>query len=421
MAGPPAAKWWTTLGDPELDRLVEAALAHSPDVEAAQARLRQSRALLKGEQRARLPSIAANAAVIDVNGLPIGGGGSTQLYNAGFDATWEVDLFGGKQRAVQSAAAQADAVQADLEDLRVSLAAETAQAYVDLRDQQQRRAITQASAELEARMVDLATQRQGQGVDSDLDVERLRSQLESTRAAVIPISGQIEESLDRLAVLTGREPGALDAELGAPGQVPDLPAVVAVGDPARLLRSRPDIRAAERRLAGQTAVVGQRTAELFPKLNLIGVIGWGGTDLGRIFDNTTEAAAPILQWNILDMGRTRARIGQAEAGRDEAEARYRGVVLAALKDAETALSRLGSARRNVVALARVEASAGRAATLTRQRQAAGVANIIDVLDTERTRLAAEQNEQAARAQLTQAYVSLQKSLGLGWEARDAAG
>ncbi|HEX4095139.1 MAG TPA: efflux transporter outer membrane subunit [Caulobacteraceae bacterium] len=420
----PPARWWTALNDPELDKLVDDALAGSPDVRAAEARLRQSRALFTEQQRNMLPSATANAgflyANVPGNILPGSGGGTElKLYNAGFDATWEIDLFGGKQRAAESAADQAQAVQADLDDVRVSLAAEVARVYVELRDQQQRRAIAEQSVALESRMVDLAGQRNGQGVESSLDLERLRAQLETTRETLIPLQSDIEGSLDRLAVLTGREPGALDAELTPAGAVPDLPAQVAVGDPADLLRRRPDIRAAERKLAAQNAVIGQRTADLFPKVNLIGLLGWGSTDISRLFDGTTGLAAPVLQWNALDFGRTRARIDQAKAGRDEAEAQYESAVLNALGDVETGLARLGHARQDVIAQARVEASADRAAELMRQRQSAGVASTSDVIDTERTRLSAQQNLLIAKAALIEDFVALQKSLGLGWSAPEA--
>ena len=415
---PPAARWWTALNDAELDKLEADALAGSPDIRAAEARLRQSRALLTQQQRNMLPSASVSTGILaaHIPGGIVGGSGSQNLtlYNAGFDATWEVDLFGGKQRASESAADQADAVQANLDDARVSLAAEVARTYVDLRDQQQRRAIAEQSVQLESRTVDLATQRNGRGVESSLDLERLRAQLESTRETLIPLQSGIEGALDRLAVLTGREPGTLDAELSAAGAVPDLPAQVSVGDPADLLRRRPDIRAAERNLAAQNAVIGQRTADLFPKLNLIGLLGWGSTDIGRLFDGTTGLAAPVLQWNALDFGRTRARIDQAKAGRDEAAAQYESTVLTALGDVETGLARLGHARQDVLSQARVKASADRAAELMRQRQSAGVASVVDVIDTERTRLNAEQNLLVAKAALIEDYVALQKSLGLGW-------
>ncbi len=415
---PPPARWWTALNDAELDRLIDAALAGSPDIHAAEARLRQSRALFTERRRNLLPSAAGNAGFLYANTpgglIPGSGGTELKLYNTGFDATWEIDLFGGKQRAVEAASDKAQAVQADLDDVRVSLAAEVARVYIDLRDQQQRRAIAQQSVALEFQMVDLAAQRNGRGVESSLDLERLRAQLETTRETLIPLQGDIEGSLDRLAILTGREPGALDAELASVGAVPELPAQVPVGDPADLLRRRPDIRAAERKLASQNAVIGQRTADLFPKVNLIGLVGWGSTDIGRLFDGTTGLAAPALQWNAMDFGRTRARIDQAKAGRDEAAAQYESTVLNALGEVETGLAQLGHARQDVIARARVKASADKAAELMRQRQAAGVASVADVIDIERTRLDAEQNLLVAKAALVEDYVSLQKSLGLGW-------
>ena len=421
---PPPAHWWTALQDPELDRLVDAALAASPDVRAAEARLRQSRALVTEQQRNVLPNGSASTGLlyarIPGGVLPGAPASELKLFNAGFDATWEIDLFGGKQRAAESAADQAQAVQANLDDARVSLAAEVARIYVGLRDQQQRRSIAEQSVALESRMVELSSQRNGQGVESSLDLERLRAQLETTRETLIPLQSDIEGSLDRLAVLTGREPGALDAELSIAGAMPELPADVPVGDPADLLRRRPDIRAAERKLAAQNAVVGERTADLFPKVNLIGLLGWGSTDIGRLFDGTTGLAAPLLQWNALDFGRTRARIDQAKAGRDEATAQYEGTVLNALGEVETALARLGHARQDVIAQARIKASADKAATLMRQRQTAGVASVVDVIDTERTRLNAEQNLLVAKATLIDDYVALQKSLGLGWSPVEAS-
>ena len=421
---PAPARWWRALQDPELDRLVDAALAASPDVRAAEARLRQSRALLTEQKRNLPPNGSASTGLLYAHipggALPGAPASDLKLFNAGFDATWEIDLFGGKQRAAESAADQAQAVQANLDDVRVSLAAEVARVYVGLRDQQQRRSIAEQSVALESRMVELSGQRNGQGVESSLDLERLRAQLETTRETLIPLQSDIEGSLDRLSVLTGREPGALDAELSTAAAVPELPAEVPVGDPSDLLRRRPDIRAAERKLAAQNAVVGQRTADLFPKVNLIGLLGWGSTDLGRLFDGSTALAAPLLQWNALDFGRTRARIDQAKAGRDEATAQYEGTVLNALGEVETALARLGHARQDVVAQARIEASAGKAATMMRQRQAAGVASVVDVIDTERTRLNAEQNLLAAKATLIDDYVALQKSLGLGWSPAEAA-
>jgi NodT family efflux transporter outer membrane factor (OMF) lipoprotein len=417
---PAVAAWWAALGDPELSALIEAALTHSPDIRAAQARLRQSRAGLREQQRDALPKGSASALYLHAH-LPnsTAGIGPINLYDLGFDASWEVDLFGGTRRAIEAASAEAGAVEADLADAHVQLAAEVAQAYVNLRDQQQRVALVRESADLEQQTLTLTQQRRARGVASDLDIERIRSQVESTRSTIIPLDAQITESLDQLALLTGRESGALDAELGAEGPLPTLPGTVAIGDPAALLRQRPDIRAAEWRLVSQNAQIGEREADWFPKLTLLGDLGFSSSDPGHLVrkDNFTWIGLPRLQWSALDFGRTKARVDQAKAGRDETEAKYESTVLGALRDANVALSRYGHQRDYVVSLRDVEASAGRAATLTQQRYRAGTSTALDWLDAERTRFSAEQNRIAGDAELIKDYIALQKSLGMGWQAQ----
>ncbi len=417
-AQPSAARWWTEIGDPELTALIEAALADSPDVAAAEARLRESRAALRQQKSNALPKGSASASYINAQ-LPKStlDVGDLNLYNLAFDATWEVDLFGGTRRAVQAASAESIAVQADLADTRVQLAAEVAQAYVDLRDREARRELALRTAELESRILDLTEQRRARGVASDLDVERIRTQVENTRAGIIPLDQQITESMDELAVLTGREPGSLDDALRVARPLPTPPATVAVGDPAAMLRRRPDIRAAEFRLAAQTAAIGEREADWFPKLSLFGDLGFSSTSRGSLIrgDNFLALGIPYLQWNALDFGRTRAGVNQAKAGRDEAEAKYRSAVLDALRDADAALSRYGHQRTYVGSLLAIENSATKASALTEMRYRAGTSSALDWLDAERTRFSAEQDRVAGEADLIKDYVALQKSLGLGWQ------
>jgi NodT family efflux transporter outer membrane factor (OMF) lipoprotein len=441
----PAARWWTALGDPDLDALITAALADSPTVQVAEARLR---AALRATRRGHLPSASANAVYLRSNGGSLTGavaggedvdgsddgagngsgnangngddsGGTFQLYNVGFDSVWELDLFGGKRRESESARAQAESLQASLADVQVSLSAEVAQAYIRVRDLQQRLRLARQSSEMQERILALTQQRRSAGTASDLDVERQRTQLESTRSTTVPLAGGVTEALDQLALLTGREPGALDAQLGTPKPLPVLPAVVPVADPGAMLRRRPDIRAAERTLAARNATIGQRTADLFPKVTLAGVLGSGGTDFSDLLSggSFTYILAPFLQWNFFNFGATEARIDQARANRDEAAAEYRRTVLTALNDAETALSRFGHQRQTLVSLARTKAAAERSAALVQQRRAAQAASEIDALDAERTRLSAEQNLAAAQADLLTDFVALQKSLGLGWQER----
>ena len=429
---PGVAAWWVALNDPQLTALIEAGIGNSPDLRAAQARVREARAGLTQQQRNALPKVGASAAYLrmrepDLSSLSGGSSGSSgrgpvALYLAGFDASWELDLFGGTRRAVEAASAEADASEADLADTHVQLAAEIGSAYVGLRDQQQRMAIVRKSAELEERVLTLTEQRRERGVSSQVDVERVRTQVENTRNALIPLDAQIAESLDELALLTGREPGALDDMLKQPAPLPALPQTVAVGDPAQLLRRRPDVRAAERRLASQSAQIGEREADWFPKVTLFGSLSYSAADPGHLVrkDNLTWLGVPYLQWNAFDFGRTKAKVDQARASFDEAQAKYESTVLGALRDADVALSRYGHERENVVSLRTVEGSATRAATLTEQRYRAGTATALDWIDAERTRYTAEQNRVQSDAQLIKDYVALQKSLGLGWEGNASA-
>jgi len=422
------SQWWLSLNDPQLNVLIDAALAHNPDVHAAQARLREARAQLQHQKANGMPNASFDAAALRMREPNLSslsssqgsssssGGGPLQLYTAGFDATWEIDLFGGTRRAVEAATAEADAVDADLADTQVSLAAEVAQAYVDLRDEQQRLTLAQRSAEIEQQMLTLTQQRRAHGTAADVDVERLTTQVENTRSTLTPLDEQVAESLDQLAVLTGKAPGALDQALSAQRQLPALPASVAIGDPASMLQQRPDIRAAERRLASSNAQIGEHKADFFPKVTLFGDIGYTAADPGHLVrkNNFSWIGAPYLQWNILDFGRTLSSVHSAEASRDEADAKYTHTVLAALQDANTSLSRYGHQREHLATLQQVQASADRSATLMRQRYTAGTSSLIDLLDTQRTQFSAQQNVVSGQAELLKDFVSLQKSLGLGW-------
>ncbi len=423
----PVARWWEALGDPVLNDLVTRALADNPSIAMAQARLRQARAALRIEKANELPSANAQAIYahahlpgINLNGNGNGnsGNGSTDLnlYNLGFDASWEIDLFGGQRRAIQAARATAGAAEANLADAQVSLSAEVVQAYVNLRDRQRRIDLNNRSVQMQERMLTLTQQRYDRGTASRLDVTRLQNQLDSTRADIPPLNAQLEAYMDELATLTGDEPGALDERLKPVQPIPLPPAQVAVGDPAVLLQRRPDIRAAERTLAADTAKIGQAEAARFPKLSFMGIIGIGGSaasDLTKL-DDFTALIAPQLSWNFLDFGRNKARVVQAEGVRDEAEGQYRATVLAALRDAEDSLSRFRYRRITVATLARAKAEADEALALSEQRYEAGTSTLIDLLDARRQQITAEQNLSQAEAGLTGDFVAVQKALGLGW-------
>jgi NodT family efflux transporter outer membrane factor (OMF) lipoprotein len=443
-AAPPTAQWWTALGDPELNHLIAETLATNPGVDVARARVREARANLRQQTATGLPTTGATGAYLRTANISslLGGGGSSagasgndaggsqsgassgssggglNLYVVGLDATWELDFFGGNRRAVEGAAASVDASEAHVADAIVSLTAEVAQSYIALCDARQRLKLTQQNIDIEAHLVELMKLRRAGGAATDLDVVRVINQLDTTRAMLPAINATIAEQLNRLAALTARAPGALDAELANVGPVPAPPATTNIGDPAALLRRRPDIRIAERQLAQHTAAVGQSVAAQFPKVSLLGTVGFAATHPQDLFDsgNFTYLAGPLLQWTPWDFGRNRARVAQANAARDEAEASYRQTVLNALADAETSLARYGQQRDAVTDLARARASAQESYRLTELRLRGGTAATTDVLDADTRRTQAELSYQQGLAQLTADYVALQKSLGLGWSA-----
>jgi NodT family efflux transporter outer membrane factor (OMF) lipoprotein len=445
----PPARWWEALNDALLTHLIETAFQNSPTIQQAEARLRGARATFNERRAGLFPNaqalgLAARTAIPlgDASSL-LGGSASsaqtsssssptstgasssviyTNLYDAGFDATWEIDLFGGARREIESARDQAEARQAQLADSQVQLAAEVAQAYINLRDVQNRLELLQRSTELEQRQLDLTRRRRAIGTVSQADLDRLVTQLEQTRARLPQLQAQVEQYADEIATLVAVEPGQLDATLLHPDRVPLPPASVPVGDPTALLRRRPDIREAERELAANNAQIGQAIARFFPRVNLLGSVGFSSTDASKLFtgNSFTAFGGPSLSWTILDFGRTQAQVDEAKANRDEALARYRSTVLSALQDAETALSRYGHEREQVLRLTAASASAANAADLTQQRQRAGTASVIDALDVERQRLETEQNLAQAQAMLTNDFVSLQKALGLGWTAPGSA-
>lgn len=319
-------------------------------------------------------------------------------------------------RGIEAANALAAAAAFNAADAQVQLTAEVAQAYTNLRDRQQRAEALRGALDLQQRQLDLALERFEQGTVPAFTVGQANRALQATTRELASAEADVEVYLNALAALTGEEPGSLDPLLTPVRDVPLPPESVAIGDPASLLRRRPDIRAAERNLAAATARIGVAEAARFPKISFMGILGIGGTSLDDLVDlgNISKIALPQLQWGLLDFGRTSAAIAQTRAGRDEAEAQYRQVVLGALQDAETSLSRFAQQRRTVAALAEINRSAEQSAALTRQRYEQGVISLGDSLKAEHQRLIAQANLRSGISALTASYVAVQKSLGLGW-------
>jgi NodT family efflux transporter outer membrane factor (OMF) lipoprotein len=427
-AAPGVARWWDTLGDPILTQLEQQALANSPSIEVATAKIREARAQVREQDAANIPSIKPNATYgraklpgSSLGSLGSSGGASASttisFYDLGLTASWEPDLFGGTRRSIEVAQANVGARFADLADAQVSLTAQVAQAYVNLRDTQTRLRLNQASSNLQQQQLSLNEQRERQGTASRLDLDREVNQLENTKAQIVPLAAQVEEYLNQLAALTGQTPGSLDAMLASAAAVPLPPPSVAVGDPAALIANRPDIRSAERSLASSTASIGAAKAKLFPSVSFIGVLGLGGStpsDMFNIHDLTT-LLAPSLTWDVSGLAKNEAALHAAQAERDQAQAQYREAVLDALQDAETSLSRFGHYREQLAGLMRAAAAADSAASLNSLRVRAGTSSTLDQLDVERQRLAAAISVAQGTAALTNSYIAVQKSLGLGWQ------
>ena len=448
---PPPSRWWMALRDPVLDRLIDAALLNSPTLKQAQANIRKARAVLSEDRTKLLPTGGATTSAVHIE-LPsktsslVGAGGpasgalggiaagtaaagsasqlklpgNLDLYSAGFDASWEIDIFGGVRRGIESARASVGAQIASFHDSQVQLASEVAQNFVNLRDAQRRVALGRQAIANDEDMLLLTQQRRALGTAADSDVESQRSQLAQDRSALVSVQIQVDQAMDQLALLTGREAGTIDAELAVPAigaAVLTPPATVAIGDPAAMLRRRPDVRQAERQLAADNATIGQNVADYFPSVKLFGALTWGSTSLSNLFSsqNMTGLLVPSISWNFFTIPQTRAKVRQAKAQRDVSLANYQQKVLSALQDAEDQLTAFGRQRESVAQLTIAAASATRSAAIDRQRYAGGTASRIDWLNSERQRAQSEQSLSQAMASLTNDFVALQKSLGLGWE------
>jgi len=422
LAEAPSARWWEGLNDPVLNQLVDDALGNSPALAAANARVAQSRASLAASKTAALPTLntSFSAPYINVPGNLVGDGGGRDeinVYNVGFDAAWEIDLFGGQRRKVEAATARAEASEASVADARVTLSAEIVRAYVGLRARQAMQALQSRQVVIDHALTQLANERLKAGTASAQPVNAAEAQAFTSEADLAKTGAEIAVLMDQIAVLTGKEPGALDSTLIKPAAVPLPPATVSVGDPALLLRSRPDIRAAERKLAAANADVGVQVASKFPKISFMGILGLGGQNIGDVFDpsNLVGLALPRLNWSIFDGGRADRQVAVAKGAYAEAEANYQQTVLAALQDAEGSLARFGAQRIAFARTVDAEQRGIRNLALQQQRRSAGTAGHSDTLNAERQALQGSMAVASSRADLTTAFVAIEKALGLGWQ------
>lgn len=419
------AEFWRGFGDPLLTRLVDEALLANHDLRIALARYDRANALLRGAKFDQLPTLTAQATASDTRasadqlpGVPRSGRDS-ESYEAGIVAGWELDLFGRVRRGVEASRAETAASAADLAAVQVAIVGEVARSYLELRGLQERLRVAEENAGNQRETLRLVEARFDAGRGTEFDTSRARAQLETTSARVPALEALVAATMHRLAVLTGRTPDALIAELETPAPLPALPDKLDPGTPGDLLRRRPDVVAAEHRLHAATARIGVATADLFPRFTLGGLIGSQAIDSGALFerDSETRLVALGVDWSFLDIGRVRARIAAADADAAGELARYEQTVLLALEDTENALVRHARARTEDAHLQRAANDSTRAAELARIRFEAGAADLFEVLDAERTRLQAQDAFAEVRTRTAVSAVALYKAMAGGWPSR----
>lgn len=408
--------WWRLYEDPLLDDLVAEALSANRDIAVAAANLAQVRAALGEARVGFLPStgVSAGAARVRQQDLRTGAFGESDSFQAGFEAAYEVDFFGRVRRSVEAARADAGAAEALLASARVTVAAETARAYVDLCAANLQIATAQQTLDLQQESADLTGRQFEIGRGAGLDVARAQTELESTRATLPPLGAQRDSALFRLAVLTGRPPAQAPIAALACNVVPEVTTAIPVGDGAALLARRPDVRAAERRLAAATARIGVATASLYPTVTLGGAISTQAADASNLGDDYQFNVGPLISWSFPNILAARSRISQAGAGADAALASFEQANLTALQETETALTQYAKALDRRAALQRARDQGERAARLSRMRYEAGVDSFLGVLDAERTLAGLQAQLALSQAQVADAQIALFKALGGGW-------
>jgi NodT family efflux transporter outer membrane factor (OMF) lipoprotein len=412
------AEWWKQFGDAELDRLMAESLAAAPDLKSAQAKLRQARAIRDLAEANLWPSLGASAAATRWRiGRDAGGNDTAQTrYSAGFDAGWEVPIFGGLRDAAAGASADAAAAAADLEAAQVSLAAEVALNYINLRAYQLRLQIARANVASQQETLQITDWRQQAGLATVLAVEQARTNLEQSRASISILESGRAAAEHRLAVLAGRSPGALRERLATTQPLPAPLAGIVVGIPADTLRQRPDVRAAELTLRAEIARTAERAADREPSLTLSGSLGWQAFDAAALggSGSLVRSLAASLAATLFDGGRIRARFAAQDAVREQALVAYEKTILKALEDVENALVDYAVGRERVVARQRAAVAARNAAQLAHAKYQAGLVDFQTVLDTDRTQLTAEDNLATAESDVLTATITLYKALGGGW-------
>ena len=415
-------EFWKQFGDDTLNQLVSDALDANHDLRIALGRLVEARAARHQAAFDYAPTVTASGGYtkqqVPAIASPVGAGYNYALYDAGFDATWELDLFGRIRRENEAARADLEGAEATLHDAQVSVIAEVARTYFELRGEQNELAVAQRNVENQQETLRVTDARLNAGRGTELDTSRAQAQLSTTLATIAPLEASIARSIHRLGVLTGRDPNALTDLLTPAKGLPDLPQLAAVGDPAAMLRRRPDIRVAERQLASSTARIGVAIGDLFPKVSFTGNFGYMSNNLSTLGQSNSRSyeIAPGISWAAFDLGRVYTQVQASRARADIDLAGYQKTVLGALEDTENSLVTHARARdrlRNADDAARASATAAR---LARTRYDGGIVDFLEVLDAERTQLQSEDQLAQSRTDAMTSLVAVYKALGGGWEA-----
>ena len=414
--------WWQAFNDPELDSLIGRALKANHDLRLATGRLHEARAQRAGGQWDLLPTLDGRAAYVDARSsqnaqiFPITKI-NTDTYDAHFDATWELDVFGGKRRGVEALDATVAATEADRHDVLVSVLAEVARNYVELRGYQRRLAIARDNIAAQQAALELTRTRFKGGISSQLDVAQAAALLAGTQSQLPVLRAATQQTLHRLAVLIGQPPAALLVELATENAIPPVPPEVPVGLPSELLRRRPDLRRAERQLAATTARRGVETAELFPKFSLVGTAGLQSLSFSDWFTGGSRywSAGPTVQWRLFEFGRIRSQIKAANAREEQALATYERAVLLALEDVENALVNYAQEQDRRRSLREQVAANRQSVELANQLYSKGSSNFLEVLDAKRSLYRAEDDLAQSDRAVSINLIMLYKALGGGWE------
>jgi NodT family efflux transporter outer membrane factor (OMF) lipoprotein len=416
----PESSWWHLYNDPVLDRLIDAALKANSDLRVATANLDRARAQLRGAHSQRLPQTQVEASVTDQR-VPSwevfpGAGREYWSVDTGFDVAYELDLFGRVRRTVQAAHADYEASQARQDAARVVVVSDTARAYLDALASFAQIAVAKRTLTLLDDSVRITAARFDSGLAQKLDVIRVEALRDQRRAALEPLEAERERALFRLATLTGRAPRDLPAEVGSQENLPRIFAPIPVGDGRSLISRRPDVRAAERRLAASTARIGVTSAEFFPQITFGGSAGWTTPTLGDYFGGGPFrwVWGPAVSWSFPNFSAVRARVAGARADTKAALAEFDGTVLTALEETETALSAYAREVNRHADLVAARNEAQRAASIALSRQRRGTIDFLTVLDAQRTLADAESDLASSEARIAFAQVDLFRALAGGW-------